>query len=202
MNKEEIYRDLCLEVKELVSDTRNWVSNTSNVSALVYSTLRKNGMPVNWVGFYFTDKENIEVKESEREKRLNSHHDQSESAKELVESEKGKSLWLGPFQGEVACLKIGKGRGVCGACVVKRETIVVPDVHKFPGHIACSSLTNSEIVLPLLLKSKGNDNETTIIGVFDLDGLEPNVFDEQDKVGLEAIVEILLQSSDWNIWNV
>lgn len=94
---------------------------------------------------------------------------------------KNNELVLGPFQGPVACTRISKGRGVCGAAWQQAETLVVPDVEKFPGHIACSSLSRSEIVVPII-----KDNEVT--GVLDVDSELLNHFDETDKKYLEEIV--------------
>lgn len=90
-------------------------------------------------------------------------------------------LVLAPFQGPVACTRINKGKGVCGTAWEKAETIIVPDVEAFPGHIACSSLSKSEIVVPVL-----KDGE--VIGVLDVDSDDYNQFDEVDKVYLEKIV--------------
>lgn len=94
---------------------------------------------------------------------------------------KDGQLVLGPFQGPVACTRISKGRGVCGSSWAKAETLIVPDVEKFPGHIACSSLSKSEIVVPLL-----KDKE--VWGVLDVDSEYLNQFDETDQQFLEAIV--------------
>jgi len=94
---------------------------------------------------------------------------------------KGDQLVLGPFQGPVACTRISKGRGVCGTSWAKAETLIVPDVEKFPGHIACSSLSKSEIVVPLI-------NNGTVWGVLDVDSEMLNQFDETDKTYLEEIV--------------
>lgn len=97
---------------------------------------------------------------------------------------KEKELVLGPFQGPVACTRIRKGRGVCGSAWAKGETIVVADVEKFPGHIACSSLSKSEIVLPLL---KNGD----VFGVLDVDSDALNTFDAVDKLYLEKVIELI-----------
>ena len=97
---------------------------------------------------------------------------------------KGEQLVLGPFQGPVACTRIGFGKGVCGTSWERRETIVVPNVHEFPGHIACSSLSQSEIVVPMF-----RDNE--VYAVLDIDSKELSTFDEVDKEWLERIVELL-----------
>ena len=102
------------------------------------------------------------------------------SAKILTEEE----LVLGPFQGPIACTRIRKGKGVCGTSWEKSRTIIVPDVEKFPGHIACSSLSRSEIVIPIV-----RNNE--VVGVLDVDSSEPNHFNETDKTYLEKIVGLI-----------
>lgn len=97
---------------------------------------------------------------------------------------KNNELVLAPFQGPVACTRISKGRGVCGTAWQQAQTLIVPDVEKFPGHIACSSLSRSEIVVPLI-----SDNE--VVGVLDVDSELPNLFDETDKKYLEEVVSLI-----------
>ena len=106
----------------------------------------------------------------------------------------GKELTLGPFQGTVACFRIGYGRGVCGTTWAQGKTIIVDDVEEFPGHIVCSSLARSEIVVPL------HDNNGTIVGVLDIDSTDLAAFDDNDRQGLEAICQLLapLFNSDNN----
>lgn len=96
----------------------------------------------------------------------------------------GSDLILGPFQGKPACMKIPAGKGVCGACASKDETVLVPDVHAFPGHIACDSASNSEIVIPL-------HENGQLIGVLDIDSPVTGRFSEDDKAGLELFAETL-----------
>ena len=96
---------------------------------------------------------------------------------------------LGPFQGKVACVRIAVGHGVCGTAAERRQTIVVPDVHEFPGHIACDAASRSEIVVPLLQGDR-------LLGVLDLDSPRPDRFDQDDANGLRALVDLFLQSSD------
>lgn len=102
------------------------------------------------------------------------------------DSEFGKVLVLGPFQGPLACTRISYGKGVCGSAWKRGETLIVPDVEKFPGHIACSSLSRSEIVIPIYCGDK-------VIGVLDVDSAELNSFDETDAHYLELIFK------DYNI---
>ena len=97
---------------------------------------------------------------------------------------KEDELVLGPFQGPVACTRIRKGRGVCGSSWAEAKTLIVPDVEKFPGHIACSSLSKSEIVVPLI-------KDGVVTGLLDVDASEYDQFDETDKRFLEEIVGML-----------
>lgn len=99
----------------------------------------------------------------------------------------GDTLILGPFQGKPACIEIPIGRGVCGTAVKEDRTILVDDVHKFPGHIACDSASNSEIVIPIR-------NRGAIFGVLDIDSPYLSRFTEKDRIGLEAFVRILEES--------
>jgi L-methionine (R)-S-oxide reductase len=96
----------------------------------------------------------------------------------------GDELVLGPFQGPIACTRIRKGKGVCGTSWEKNETIIVPDVDAFPGHIACSSQSKSEIVVPFQLKNK-------LVGVLDVDSEQYNSFDEIDTKYLKAIIALI-----------
>ena len=98
---------------------------------------------------------------------------------------KQNQLVLGPFQGPVACTRINSGKGVCGTSWLKKETIIVDDVEAFPGHIACSSLSKSEIVLPLL------DQHNTVICVLDVDSDTLNYFDNIDELYLTKIINLL-----------
>lgn len=96
---------------------------------------------------------------------------------------RGSELLIGPYQGTLGCLRIPFEKGVCGACARKRKTIIVPDVHKFAGHIACDSRSRSEIVVPVF------DREGNLQAVFDLDSDRPGTFDEVDRSYLEQLVE-------------
>lgn len=100
---------------------------------------------------------------------------------------KNDQLVLGPFQGDVACYRIRKGRGVCGTAWAEKKTQVVPDVEQFPGHIACSSQSKSEIVVPIIA-------EDEVIGVLDIDDDKLATFDETDRIYLEKLVEVLVKT--------
>jgi GAF domain-containing protein len=104
---------------------------------------------------------------------------------------KNDELVLGPFQGPVACTRIRFGKGVCGYCWKEAKTVIVPDVEKFPGHIACSSLSRSEIVVPLIYQNR-------IIGVLDVDSTELDQFDTKDQQYLEQIVNLLITGTNWD----
>jgi L-methionine (R)-S-oxide reductase len=103
----------------------------------------------------------------------------------------GKELLVGPFQGKVACARIPFGRGVCGAAAAERRTMLVPDVHAFPGHIACDSASNAEIVIPLI-------KDGVVLGVFDIDSPTLNRFSEEDRAGLEALVAAFMAATDFS----
>ena len=101
----------------------------------------------------------------------------------LVDAEKRDELVVGPYQGTLGCLRIPFSRGVCGACAAKRETVIVDDVHAFPGHIVCDLRSQSEIVVPVV------DVSGRLIAVFDVDSDKPSQFDEEDRRGIEAIID-------------
>ena len=104
---------------------------------------------------------------------------------------KGGELVLGAFQGKPACVRIALGRGVCGTAARDRRTIVVPDVHAFPGHIACDSASNSEVVVPVI-------KEGQVLGVLDLDSPLRGRFGPEDAAALESLVAILVAGSDFD----
>jgi GAF domain-containing protein len=103
---------------------------------------------------------------------------------------KNNELVLGPFQGKPACIRIPLGKGVCGAAAAGKSAVLVRDVHKFPGHIACDSASESEIVIPIM-------NNGEVAGVMDIDSPVLNRFDEDDKAGLEVFAMILENGCDW-----
>ena len=147
MIKEENYRLLIEQIRNLIEGEKDMVAVMANVAAAIHET-----MGFFWTGFY-----------------------------RVINDE----LVLGPFQGPVAFMHIPLGRGVCGTAWQRKETIVVPDVEQFPGHIACSSLSRSEIVVPLFSK----DGKVT--AVFDIDSKELATFDETDRRYLETICSMI-----------
>ncbi|WP_084396747.1 GAF domain-containing protein [Henriciella aquimarina] len=104
----------------------------------------------------------------------------------VVDPQKPDELVVGPYQGTLGCLRIPFGKGVCGACAAEGKTQLVEDVHAFPGHIACDSRSNSEIVVPVF------DGNGKLAAVLDVDSTEYGAFDAVDQAGLEAICQVLL----------
>ncbi len=156
MAKEEQYKELVAQVAAVVDGETDMIANMANVAAILHEAFG-----FWWTGFYRVDPSNSPTRR--------------EDIQELV---------LGPFQGPIACTRIPFGKGVCGTAWAKNETIIVPNVHEFAGHIACSSESNSEIVVPL--RQNGE-----VIAVLDIDSKEFDTFDEIDKKYLEEIVELL-----------
>lgn len=154
--KAEQYESLIPQINGLLEGEPDLIANLANVVAAL-----KEQFDCLWVGFYL-------VKPAAG--RVSTTHED-----ELV---------LAPFQGPVACTRIKKGKGVCGVCWARAQTVIVPDVDKFPGHIACSSLSRSEIVIPVIRNAE-------VIAVLDIDSQHLNHFDETDRLYLEKIVELI-----------
>jgi GAF domain-containing protein len=155
-DKAEQYQALIPQIKGLMEGETDLIANLANVAAAL-----KEQFDWLWIGFYV-------IKSFGTSASLNTQD-------ELV---------VGPFQGPVACTRIKKGRGVCGASWAEAKTIIVPDVEKFPGHIACSSLSRSEIVVPII-----RNNE--VVAVLDADSSALNQFDTIDQRYLEEIVNLI-----------
>ena len=105
---------------------------------------------------------------------------------------RGGQLIVGPFQGRIACVRLALGQGVCGAAAERRDTVIVPDVHQYPGHIVCDAASNSEIVVPLVAQNR-------LVGVLDLDSPSYGRFGPADALGLEALARRLAASCDWRL---
>ncbi|MCR5821760.1 MAG: GAF domain-containing protein [Bacteroidales bacterium] len=152
--KTEKYRELLMQAEGLVSGETDTIACMANIAALVHEAF----------GFWWTGFYRVVVGQAD--------------------GTPGDELLLGPFQGPVACVHIAYGRGVCGTAWKERRTVVVPDVEQFPGHIACSALSRSEIVVPVF---SGGE----VVAVLDVDSRELNTFDGTDALWLEKIVALL-----------
>lgn len=164
------YGLLAKQIVSLAEVDAHWLPVLSNAAALLWDALDD----INWVGFYLVDPVTVSGAEPSTEPSA------TPSAHEPCTPE----LRLGPFQGKVACVRIPFGRGVCGTAAATKTSQLVEDVHQFPGHIACDSASNSEVVVPIF-----KDNQ--VVGVLDIDS--PNVarFTQEDLAGLEQVVKAL-----------
>lgn len=162
-DKQELYKLLKSQLTALIENVPHLLSNLSNTSALLGSALAD----INWVGFYLIPSQLPEYFPLDKI-----------PGKENL-------LILGPFQGLPACIEIAVGKGVCGTAAAKDSVMLVPNVHEFPGHIACDSASNSEIVLPI------HNSEGEVVGVLDIDSPILERFDEEDKQGLLELVTVL-----------
>ena len=155
-SKQEQYESLVPQLKALLEGEPDLIANLANITGAL-----KEQFNWLWIGFYLVKPSYAQASEG-----------------------KDEELVLGPFQGPVACTRIKKGRGVCGASWAKAETLIVPDVEKFPGHIACSSLSRSEIVIPIIRNNK-------VLGVLDADSIDLDHYDIIDQKYLEHIVDLV-----------
>jgi len=161
-NKKELYEEVVLQLNGLFADCPHEIANLANASAVLWQAMKD----INWVGFYVMEKSGDGVEADK------------------ISVEKKEQLVLGPFQGKPACVEIKVGKGVCGTAVEKDEIQLVKNVHEFPGHIACDSASNSEIVLPIHKDGK-------VWGVLDIDSPLIGRFDEEDRDGLEKVVRVI-----------
>lgn len=160
-SREESLQQILDSYVALTDGQRNWVCNLANCASLIWHAYRSLPLDINWAGFYVLD---------------------PTDASRLI---------LGPFQGKVACQLIKIGQGVCGVSASSRETQVVPDVEKFPGHIACDGETKSEIVVPVI------DPSGVVRAVIDIDCLDYNGFSSIDKEYLERLAKLIGETVDW-----
>ena len=163
-HKERLYRSIIPQINSLIAGETDLIANMANIAAVLHDTFH-----FLWTGFYI-------VKGNPKSPITNN---QSQINQETIVPT-GKELVLGPFQGPVACTRIPYNRGVCGSAWAQNKTLIVPNVHEFPGHIACSSASKSEIVVPIR-----RNNE--IIAVLDIDSADYNTFDAIDQTYLEQI---------------
>lgn len=168
------YGLLAKQIVSLAEVDAHWLPVLSNAAALLWDALDD----TNWVGFYLVDP--ATVAGAELDAAPGAEPDVAPSDHELRIPE----LRLGPFQGKVACVRIPFGRGVCGTAATTRTSQLVEDVHQFPGHIACDSASNSEVVVPIV-----KDNQ--VVGVLDIDSPSVARFTQEDLTGLEQVVKAL-----------
>ena len=160
------YGLLAKQIVSLAEIDAHWLPVLSNAAALLWDALDD----INWAGFYLVDPVTVSGAEP----------DVAPSDHELRTPE----LRLGPFQGKVACVRIPFGRGVCGTAAATRISQLVEDVHQFPGHIACDSASNSEVVVPIF-------KDGQVVGVLDIDSPSVARFTQEDLAGLEQVVKVL-----------
>lgn len=182
------YGLLAKQIVSLAEVDAHWLPVLSNAAALLWDALDD----INWAGFYLVDPATVSgaepgaapgaVAELDAAPGVEpgAAPDVAPSAHELRTPE----LRLGPFQGKVACVRIPFGRGVCGTAAATRTSQLVEDVHQFPGHIACDSASNSEVVVPIV-----KDNQ--VVGVLDIDSPSVARFTQEDLAGLEQVVKAL-----------
>lgn len=151
------YGLLAKQIVSLAEVDAHWLPVLSNAAALLWDALDD----INWAGFYLVDPATVSG-----------------------EGSSTPELRLGPFQGKVACVRIPFGRGVCGTAAETKTSQLVEDVHQFPGHIACDSASNSEVVVPIV-----KDNQ--VVGVLDIDSPSVARFTQEDLAGLEQVVKAL-----------
>ena len=186
------YGLLAKQIVSLAEVDAHWLPVLSNAAALLWDALDD----INWVGFYLVDPVTVTEAEldaasgaaSGAEPGAGSELDATPGAEPDVASSAHEpctpELRLGPFQGKVACVRIPFGRGVCGTAAATKTSQLVEDVHQFPGHIACDSASNSEVVVPIV-----KDNQ--VVGVLDIDSPSVARFTQEDLAGLEQVVKAL-----------
>ncbi|MBI3229103.1 MAG: GAF domain-containing protein [Burkholderiales bacterium] len=156
------YPTLRAQIASILEGERDLTANAAQFSAFIYDTIGD----LNWAGFYLV-----------------------RPVKTVGKNGDTHELLVGPFQGKVACARIAFGRGVCGTSASERRTVLVPDVHAFPGHIACDSASNSEIVMPIIKNGQ-------LYGVFDIDSPSLNRFSLDDQAGLESLLAVFVEATD------
>lgn len=182
------YGLLAKQIVSLAEVDAHWLPVLSNASALLWDALDD----INWAGFYLVDP--VTVTGVEPDAAPGTEPGAGSGVKPDLDLESGEApsnhepctpeLRLGPFQGKVACVRIPFGRGVCGTAAETKSSQLVEDVHQFPGHIACDSASNSEVVVPII-----KDNQ--VVGVLDIDSPSVARFTQEDLTGLEQVVKAL-----------
>ena len=172
------YGLLAKQIVSLAEVDAHWLPVLSNAAALLWDALDD----INWAGFYLVDPVTVTGVEPDAGSGVEpgAAPDAAPNAHELCTLE----LRLGPFQGKVACVRIPFGRGVCGTAAETKTSQLVEDVHQFPGHIACDSASNSEVVVPIF-------KDGQVVGVLDIDSPSVARFTQEDLAGLEQVVKAL-----------
>ena len=182
------YGLLAKQIVSLAEVDTHWLPMLSNAAALLWDALDD----INWAGFYLVDPVTVTRAEPDAGSGVEPGASLEPDAGSGVEQDAAPSaheprtpeLRLGPFQGKVACVRIPFGRGVCGTAAATKTSQLVEDVHQFPGHIACDSASNSEVVVPIV-----KDNQ--VVGVLDIDSPSVARFTQEDLTGLEQVVKAL-----------
>lgn len=176
------YGLLAKQIVSLAEVDAHWLPVLSNAAALLWDALDD----INWVGFYLVD--SVTVTRAEPDVGSGVEPDAAPGAEPDVAPSDHElripELRLGPFQGKVACVRIPFGRGVCGTAAETKTSQLVEDVHQFPGHIACDSASNSEVVVPIF-------KDDQVVGVLDIDSPSVARFTQEDLSGLEQVVKAL-----------
>ena len=182
------YGLLAKQIVSLAEVDAHWLPVLSNAAALLWDALDD----INWVGFYLVDP--VTVTRAELGAAPGAELDAGSGVELDADLESGAApsdhesrtpeLRLGPFQGKVACVRIPFGRGVCGTAAATKTSQLVEDVHQFPGHIACDSASNSEVVVPIF-------KDGQVVGVLDIDSPSVARFTQEDLAGLEQVVKVL-----------
>ncbi|EWC96033.1 GAF domain protein [Atopobium sp. ICM42b] len=174
------YGLLAKQIVSLAEVDAHWLPVLSNAAALLWDALDD----INWAGFYLVDPVTVTGVEPDAGLGVESDLDLESGAALSAHEPRTPELRLGPFQGKVACVRIPFGRGVCGTAAATKTSQLVEDVHQFPGHIACDSASNSEVVVPIV-----KDNQ--VVGVLDIDSPSVARFTQEDLAGLEQVVKVL-----------
>ena len=174
------YGLLAKQIVSLAEVDAHWLPVLSNAAALLWDALDD----INWAGFYLVDPATVSGGDADPDAGAESGAVVEPGAAPSAHDSRTPELRLGPFQGKVACVRIPFGRGVCGTAAATKTSQLVEDVHQFPGHIACDSASNSEVVVPIF---KGKQ----VVGVLDIDSPSVARFTQEDLVGLEQVVKAL-----------
>lgn len=182
------YGLLAKQIISLAEVDAHWLPVLSNASALLWDALDD----INWAGFYLVDPATVSGAElgagsgvePGAGSDLEPGADLESGAAPSDHESRTPELRLGPFQGKVACVRIPFGRGVCGTAAATKTSQLVEDVHQFPGHIACDSASNSEVVVPIF-------KDGQVVGVLDIDSPSVARFTQEDLAGLEQVVKVL-----------